>query len=445
VALADWLITGRDGLSVWGGLLLALAAALAFRPLLSLSRRLLKYRPAITLADRLDDLEKLSLEAEPGAEAPPWDILVANLKDMFGARSVYLLRRIFPGGELCLEAGTDTDYLPPPEQFLFSAAFGAALCRVGGFIYRQGEPLPESLGPVAETDVACLNLLDPRVVAPIIKTGSLNGVLLLGPSLSAKEYSLEDMQILRIIVAQLAPEMDCQRLRAELKNTGQDGARNGLMGKTRRLAHDFSNIITTIMGMAQLALRQSQDERIRDKLELIERAAGDGRGIVEEFRHEDETAWGAEISEASAPRPVVASPSDITGAAPRVLVVEADRDSAFVMADSLAHQGYLTESASTAADALDLSARHFYDLVLLDVDLPGASGWDMAARLREHARSTRILFATAGGAGLDPLRLLDNHISGVITRPVTPEELLAKVHRVLREAIPSGSVSGGQT
>jgi len=82
--------------------------------------------------------------------------------------------------------------------------------------------------------------------------------------------------------------------------------------------------------------------------------------------------------------------------------------------------------------------------VLLDVDLSGASGWDMAARLREHSRSTRILFLTANGAGLDPLRLLDNRISGVITRPLTPEELLSKVRRVLSEAIPSGNVSGGR-
>ena len=114
------------------------------------------------------------------------------------------------------------------------------------------------------------------------------------------------------------------------------------------------------------------------------------------------------------------------------------------MADALAHQGYLTESASTAADALELSDRHFYDLVLLDVELPGASGWEMAARLREDSRATRIVFVTAEGAGLDTLKLLEHHISGVITRPVTPEELMSKVRRVLNEAIPSGNISGGR-
>lgn len=444
VALADWLITGRDGLSVWGGLLLALAAALAFRPLLTLSRRLLKYRPAVTLAKRLDDLEKLSLAAESGAGSPPWDVLVENLKDSFGASSVYLLRRIFPGGELCLEAGTDIEYLPPPDQFLFSAAFGDALCRIGGFVYRQGEPLPESLGPLAETDAACLNLLNARVVAPVIKAGVLSGVLLLGPAQSAEEYSLEDMQILRIIVAQVAAEMDCQRLQAELQSAGRGAAGGGLREKSRRLAHDFGNIITTILGMAQLARRQSEDEKIREKLELIERAAGDGRGMVEDFRREDEITVEPDLSEASAPRPVTVAPSDVTGAAPRILVVEAGRESAFVMADALAHQGYLTESASTAADALDLGTRHFYDLVLLDADMSGASGWEMAARLREHSRATRILFITADGADLDPLKLMENHISGVIIRPVTPEELLSKVRRGLKEAIPSGNISGGR-
>ena len=72
--------------------------------------------------------------------------------------------------------------------------------------------------------------------------------------------------------------------------------------------------------------------------------------------------------------------------------------------------------------------------------MPGPSCWDLSSRLRERARSSKVVFCSGGNTGFDPMLLLEHNISGVMARPFSADELLVKVRQALSE---TQSVSGG--
>src|SRR5689334_13887494 len=120
----------------------------------------------------------------------------------------------------------------------------------------------------------------------------------------------------------------------------------------------------------------------------------------------------------------------------RVLVVEDDPVLTRVLNDNLSFEGFEVQCVSDGNLATTVARAFAPDLVLLDVNLPGKSGFDLVEGWRDNLR-TSIIFLTAKGQKGDKLRGLKLGADDYVTKPFDLEELLARVHAVLRRARPS--------
>lgn len=121
-----------------------------------------------------------------------------------------------------------------------------------------------------------------------------------------------------------------------------------------------------------------------------------------------------------------------------VLVVEDEPDIVALLRDFLNVAGFDVATAGGAGAALQaLDARHV-DCVLLDVMLPGASGFDLCRRIRERS-DVPLLFLTARGDDSDKLRGLGLGADDYIVKSATPAEVVARVKAVLRRAPGQGA------
>ncbi len=122
----------------------------------------------------------------------------------------------------------------------------------------------------------------------------------------------------------------------------------------------------------------------------------------------------------------------------RVLVVEDDPVLTRVLRDNLMFEGFDVRSVSDGIQA-QVEAREFApDLVLLDVNLPGRSGFDLCETWRQRSQVPIILLTAMGQKG-DKIRGLQLGADDYVTKPFDLEELLARVHAVLRRTRSFGS------
>ena len=122
----------------------------------------------------------------------------------------------------------------------------------------------------------------------------------------------------------------------------------------------------------------------------------------------------------------------------RVLVVEDDPVLTRVLRDNLTFEGFEVESVADGSLAQDVAQRFAPDLVLLDVNLPGQSGFELCQAWRERSQIPIILL-TAMGQKADKVRGLQLGADDYVTKPFELEELLARIHAVLRRARTPGS------
>lgn len=121
----------------------------------------------------------------------------------------------------------------------------------------------------------------------------------------------------------------------------------------------------------------------------------------------------------------------------RILVAEDDAALARVLRDNLLSQGFDVDWVH-GGDLVEARARDFApDLVILDVMLPGKSGFDLLASLKDRNR-TAVVLLTARSQRADILQGLHLGADDYITKPFNLEEFLARVRAVLRRSAPSG-------
>jgi DNA-binding response OmpR family regulator len=121
----------------------------------------------------------------------------------------------------------------------------------------------------------------------------------------------------------------------------------------------------------------------------------------------------------------------------RILIVEDDPALSQILRDNLTFEGFEVDSVSDGTLALARCATFRPDLVVLDVMLPGVSGFDVCDRLRSSDR-TRVLMLTARGQKADKLRGLELGADDYMTKPFDLDEFLARVKAVLRRTQPGG-------
>jgi two-component system phosphate regulon response regulator PhoB len=127
----------------------------------------------------------------------------------------------------------------------------------------------------------------------------------------------------------------------------------------------------------------------------------------------------------------------------RILVVDDEPDIVALVVYHLAKAGYRVSSASTGTDALALAKRDRPSLIVLDLMLPGMSGFDVLAKLREEEATAGIavLMLTARKEEPDRIRGLELGADDYLTKPFSPQELVLRVTAILRRVSASGETS----
>jgi two-component system, OmpR family, copper resistance phosphate regulon response regulator CusR len=116
----------------------------------------------------------------------------------------------------------------------------------------------------------------------------------------------------------------------------------------------------------------------------------------------------------------------------RILVVEDEPVAATVLARGLREHAYAVDIADDGADALEQVATNDYDLIILDVLLPGINGLDMCSRLRADRVTVPILMLTARGGPDQRVEGLDAGADDYLPKPYHFPELLARIRALLR-------------
>ncbi len=116
----------------------------------------------------------------------------------------------------------------------------------------------------------------------------------------------------------------------------------------------------------------------------------------------------------------------------RILVAEDDQKTAAYLRKGLSESGFVVEVVENGRDALHLALTGVYDLVVLDVMLPGTDGWAILSELRAGNRHTPVLFLTARDAVQDRVKGLELGADDYLVKPFAFSELLARVRSVLR-------------
>ena len=119
----------------------------------------------------------------------------------------------------------------------------------------------------------------------------------------------------------------------------------------------------------------------------------------------------------------------------RILVVEDDTSLAWVLRENLVFEGFEVDLVADGHLAVTAARDFLPDLVILDVMLPGRDGFELCPLLRRGG-ATPIIMLTARGQKADKLKGLRLGADDYVTKPFDVEELMARVHAVLRRARP---------
>lgn len=121
-------------------------------------------------------------------------------------------------------------------------------------------------------------------------------------------------------------------------------------------------------------------------------------------------------------------------AKPRILMVEDEDDIAYILRFLFEREGFIVEHAADGRQAIDRLEGEPPEAVILDIMLPYHDGIELVERLRAKPawRSVPVLMLTAKAREVDIVRALDLGADDYVTKPFQPEEVLARLRRLLR-------------
>jgi two-component system alkaline phosphatase synthesis response regulator PhoP len=118
----------------------------------------------------------------------------------------------------------------------------------------------------------------------------------------------------------------------------------------------------------------------------------------------------------------------------RILIVEDEPGLVLTLTDLLAAEGHEVDSAQDGASGLRKALEGRYDLIILDVMLPGRNGFEVCRELRRQGRDTAVLMLTARGQVVDRVVGLKLGADDYLAKPFDPAELTARIEALLRRA-----------
>jgi two-component system copper resistance phosphate regulon response regulator CusR len=116
----------------------------------------------------------------------------------------------------------------------------------------------------------------------------------------------------------------------------------------------------------------------------------------------------------------------------KILVVEDEKKSATALEKGLKETGYDVDLADKGDSGLQMALDHDYDLVVLDIMLPGRDGWSVMNEMRKAGKKTPVLFLTARDGVEDRVKGLELGADDYLVKPFAFSELQARVKTILR-------------
>jgi DNA-binding response OmpR family regulator len=123
----------------------------------------------------------------------------------------------------------------------------------------------------------------------------------------------------------------------------------------------------------------------------------------------------------------------------RLLIVEDERRLATALARGLEAEGFAVDVVHDGVEGLHLAREHAYDLIVLDIMLPGMNGYRICSALRASGDETPILMLTAKDGEYDEAEGLDTGADDYLTKPFSYVVLLARVRALLRRRTRGGA------
>ncbi len=155
---------------------------------------------------------------------------------------------------------------------------------------------------------------------------------------------------------------------------------------------------------------------------------------ADDTSRQDNSGSGKRISSVPGESPTTLNvPSDL-------LLIDDDLSLANLIAEYCEPDGFTVISAATGEEGLYLSQHQRFLLIILDVMLPGMDGFEVLRRIRQRS-SVPVLMLTTRGATRDRIHGLQNGADDYLPKPFQPEELLARVHSILRRSYPTTRAS----
>lgn len=118
----------------------------------------------------------------------------------------------------------------------------------------------------------------------------------------------------------------------------------------------------------------------------------------------------------------------------RILTVEDERKITSLIRQGFAQEGFTVDVASDGIDGLHLAVTGQYDLVILDVMLPGRDGWSVLQELRRHSPDQPVIMLTALDSVPERVRGLTSGADDYLVKPFAFSELLARALNILKRA-----------
>jgi len=117
---------------------------------------------------------------------------------------------------------------------------------------------------------------------------------------------------------------------------------------------------------------------------------------------------------------------------PSVLVVDDEKNIRVTLRESLKSLGFEVETAINGEEALELAARRTYELILLDLKMPGMHGMEVFRQLRERSPSTAVVLVTAHGSVEAAVEAMKLGAVDFLQKPFAPQEIREVVTHVLQ-------------
>jgi len=125
-----------------------------------------------------------------------------------------------------------------------------------------------------------------------------------------------------------------------------------------------------------------------------------------------------------------------------ILIVEDEEKMRLGLKDNLEFEGYRVSMAATGPSGLEMLGDEHFDLVLLDIMLPGLSGFDVCKQARQNGFVNPILMLTAKGEEIDKVMGLELGADDYITKPFSLRELLSRIKANLRRVDSTTKIQG---